>query len=56
MAQTSDGRKRVYVHGYEYINNHGTLVKVENGYRTPPCPSCRKRKIKQKGDGDKRVN
>lgn len=34
MAETNDGRKRVYVHPHKKADG----TKVPPHYRTPPCP------------------
>ena len=36
MAETKEGKERVYVH--PYVTKNGT--KVGPHYRTPPCPPC----------------
>ena len=36
MAQTKDGKKKVYVKGYEYKTSSGKIVKVPKHYRSTP--------------------
>lgn len=36
MAQTSAGKKKVYVKGYTYKTKSGKTVKVPNHYRSTP--------------------